>query len=140
MRPPARVGVEWKGDHIFEAGREGRPTLVIDGDGAASQSPVDTLLAALGSCISVDVVDILAKRRTPVETFHVEVVAERVETVPRRLSHVSLNFSITGTGIERVHADRAIELSVTKYCSIRDSLDPEIPVVWTLELNGLGAT
>ena len=136
MRPPARVSVEWKGEHIFEAGREGRPKLIIDGDGVASQSPVDTLLAALGSCISVDVVDILAKRRTPVETFHVEVVAERVETVPRRLSHVALNFSITGSGIERAQADRAIELSVTKYCSIRDSLDPEIPVVWSLALNG----
>jgi putative redox protein len=35
-----------------------------------------------------------------------------------------------------VHAERAIELAVTKYCSVRDSLDPNMPVTWSLELNG----
>jgi putative redox protein len=35
-----------------------------------------------------------------------------------------------------VHAERAIELAVTKYCSVRNSLDPNVPVEWALELNG----
>ena len=39
-----------------------------------------------------------------------------------------------GVGIERVHAERAIELAVTKYCSVRDSLDAQMPVEWTLDL------
>ena len=30
--------------------------------------------------------------------------------------------------------ERAIELAVTKYCSVRDSLDPATPVEWELEL------
>jgi putative redox protein len=38
--------------------------------------------------------------------------------------------------IERVHAERAIDLSVSKYCSVRNSLDPEMPIEWVLELNG----
>jgi putative redox protein len=29
-----------------------------------------------------------------------------------------------------------VELSVTKYCSVRDSLDPAIPVTWSVVLNG----
>ena len=81
-------------------------------------------------------VDILAKRRTPAETFNVEALGDRVDTTPRRFSHITLNFTITGKGIERVQADRAIDLAVTKYCSVRDSLDPIIPVVWSLDLNG----
>jgi putative redox protein len=132
-----RIAVNWKSARIFEAGREGRPSILIDGDGDASISPPDALLAALGSCISVDVVDILAKRRTPVETYSVEVVGERVDTTPRRFRHIALNISITGAGIERVHAERAIDLAVNKYCSVRDTLDPNMPVVWNLELNGL---
>ena len=140
VRPPNRVNVDWKGAHTFETGREGGPTALADGDSISAPSPVDMFLGALGSCISVDVVDILAKRRTPVETFSVEVVGDRVETVPRHLKHVNLNFRITGAGIERVHAERAIELSVTKYCSIRSSLDPEIPVEWNLSLNELAAS
>jgi putative redox protein len=49
---------------------------------------------------------------------------------------VRLEYVVTGAGIERVHAERAIELAVTKYCSVRDSLSREIGIEWTLELNG----
>jgi putative redox protein len=132
---PSRVLVDWKGDRKFESGREGRPSILIDGDGNASISPPDALLAALGSCVSVDVVDILAKRRTPVEKYTVEVLGERVDSIPRRFKHITLNISITGPGIERPHAEHAIDLAVNKYCSVRDSLAPDIPVVWNLSLN-----
>lgn len=134
-----KIAVNWKSERIFEAGREGRPSILIDGDGNASISPPDALLAALGSCVSVDVVDILAKRRTPVEKYSVEVIGERVDTTPRRFKHITLNISITGAGIDRVHADRAIDLAVNKYCSVRDTLDLNMPVVWNLELNGSAA-
>lgn len=96
---------------------------------------MDTLLGALASCAAVDVVDILAKRRTPVATLEVRVDAQRANSIPRRLTHVVLAFRITGEGIEREHAERAIELSVTRYCSVRDSLDPNLPIEWTLALN-----
>ena len=43
-------------------------------------------------------------------------------------------YDVDPSGIERVHAERAIELAVTKYCSVRDSLDPNLPVEWSLEL------
>jgi putative redox protein len=84
--------------------------------------------------VSVDVVEILAKRRTPVATLTVDVVGERVTTIPRRLKRVTLEFHITGAGIEREHAERAIELSITKYCSVRDSLAKDIAVDWSLRL------
>lgn len=136
---PTRVNVEWSGDRRFSTGHQGRPAVLLDGDGVAGPSPVDALLGALGSCVSVDVVDILAKRRTPVASLRVDVIGERVDAVPRRITHVTLGFVISGVGIERVHAERAIELAVTKYCSVRDSLAADIPVVWTLELDGSGA-
>ena len=134
MTEPTRVEVKWVNERKFDAGRPGRPAIRLDGDGATGPSPVDGLLAALGSCISVDVVDILAKRRTAVESFEVEVVGKRVETVPRRLEHVMLNFRIGGAAIERVHVERAVELAVTKYCSVRDSLRSDVPVEWTIAL------
>ena len=134
MSGPQRVNVTWVGEHRFDAGRPGKPTVRLDGDGLTGPSPVDALLASLAACSAVDVVDILAKRRTPVESLEVQVVAERVDTIPRRLKHVALNFRIGGTGIERVHAERAVELSITKYCSVGDSLRPDVPVEWTIEL------
>lgn len=133
-RPPSRIRVKWAGGHLFDTGRENGPVARFDGDGKAAQTPPDALLSALGSCASVDVVDILEKRRTPVESLEVDVVGERVDTTPRRFRNITLNFTISGKGIERVHAERAVELAVTKYCSVRDSLAPDINVAWTIDL------
>jgi putative redox protein len=135
-RPPNRVHVEWAGERRFDAGRPGGPTLRLDGDGTTAQGPVDAVLSALASCVSVDVVDMLAKRRTPVGRLAIDVTGERVTTIPRRLRRVLLDFHIDGSGIERQQAERAIDLSISKYCSVRDSLAPEIEVEWTLTLNG----
>jgi putative redox protein len=134
-RPPNHVVVRWRGDEAFEAGRPGGPTLRVDGRAKVAQSPVDVLLTALGACSSIDVVSILAKRRTPVRSLEVDIVGERAnDRVPRKVTRIVLTFRIAGDGIEREHAERAVELSVTKYCSVRDSLDPKIPVEWKVEL------
>lgn len=135
VKPPERVLLNWKEDRVFEARREGRPSITLDGDGVKAPTPPEALLASLASCVSVDVVDILAKRRTPAREYFVEALGERVDSVPRRFKHITLNVSITGEGIERRHAEHAIELSVNKYCSVRDSLAADIPIVWNLSLN-----
>jgi putative redox protein len=131
---PAAVQVVWAGEGQFDAGRAGGPSMRIDSAASTGPSPVDALLSALGACAAVDVVDILAKRRTPVESLTVDVQAERVNGTPRRLAHATLNFTISGAGIERAHAERAIDLAVNKYCSVRDSLRSDVPVDWTLTL------
>ena len=136
-KPPANVQVTWTGDHTFKGVRQsGGPSITVDSTGTAGPSPVDTLLCALGSCTSVDVVDILAKRRTPMSALSVDVQGERFAGTPSRITRIHLVYHITGADVERVHAERAIELAVTKYCSVRDSLDPTMPVTWALELNG----
>jgi putative redox protein len=133
---PARVQVEWAGARRFDAGRPGGPTLRLDGSGETGQSPVDGMLSALAACTGIDIVDILAKRRTPAERFSVQVEGTRAEGVPRRLTAVRLDYVLDGAGIARPQAEHFVDLAVAKYCSVRDSLDPSIPVSYTLTLNG----
>lgn len=136
-KPPARVHVSWVGEHRFDGARTaGGPSIRMDSTGVTGPSPVDTLLCALAGCTGVDVVDILAKRRTPVHALSIDVVGERHAGSPSRVTKILLDFKVVGAEIERVHAERAIELAITKYCSVRDSLDPNMPIEWTLELNG----
>ena len=131
---PSLIHVEWVGKHRFEAGRPGGPTARIDGEGETGQSPPETLLSALATCVSYDVIDILAKQRTPIASLEIDVVGERVDTIPRRYRHITLNFRISGDGIEEEQARRAIELSATKYCSVGSSLRPDLEVDWTVEI------
>ena len=130
------VQVTWNGDRRFDAGRPGGPTMRMDGDALTGPSPVDTLVSALAACTAVDVVDILAKRRTPLSALSIDAVATRAQTIPKRLVAVELTYHLTGDGVDRSHAERAAELAITKYCSVRDSLDPALPVRYIVVLNG----
>jgi putative redox protein len=136
-KPPATVQITWAGDHQFDGVRlAGGPAIHMDASGKTGPSPIDTLLCALAGCTGVDVVDILEKRRTPMSAMSVDVVGERFAGTPGRITKIELVYRIIGADVERVHAERAIELAVTKYCSVRDSLDPTMPITWKLELNG----
>jgi putative redox protein len=132
----APIDVRWVNGLVFEAGRPDGPKVRIDGDAQTAPGPFDLLLAAIASCASVDVVTILEKQRTPAQALHVRVEANRIESTPRRLASANLHFSITAPGTTLAKATRAVELSVTKYCSVRSSLIAEAPVTWTVELGG----
>jgi putative redox protein len=136
VHAPQVVHTKWLKDQEFETGKPGVPPMLIDSHGKTASGPVETLLSALAACAATDVVEILAKRRTPAKSLEIESFGTRVETTPRRLTHVLMKFTITGEGIERVHAGRAIELAVYKYCSVGASLDPGIKVETQLVLNG----
>ena len=135
-KPPSRVRVAWAGAHRFDAGRPDGPLVRLDASGETGPSPVDALLSALAACTAVDVVDILAKRRTPLETLTVDVAGHRVSSVPRRLERVRLAYALGGAGVERVHAERAVELAITKYCSVRDSLAADVAIEYAVAVNG----
>ena len=138
-KPPARVLVRWKGEGTmaFEGRKaKGGPTITVDNTGKAEPGPVDTLLISLAACTSEDVLTILDKRRTPAKRLDIEVEGLRANATPARLTQIHLRYVVDGEGIDRANTLRAIELAVTKYCSVRDSLDKSIQVDWSLVLNG----
>lgn len=130
-----RTEVIWRGDRLFDAGNAGR-THRIDANAKEAPGPVETLLNALATCASIDVIEIIAKRRTPVERMSVRIAAERRPEAPRRVRRIDIEYNIEGTGIEREHAERAIQLSFERYCSVAASLAPDIVARARLTLNG----
>lgn len=128
------VQVRWLGDLQFEGGRAGQTPIRIDGDAQSAPGPFDAFLAAIASCASVDVVTILGKQRTPPQSLEVRVEATRVVSTPRRIASAVLHFEIRAQDAAKAQVERAVELSVTKYCSVRSSLAADVPVTWTVEL------
>lgn len=134
--PHSPVDVKWVSGLTFQAGRPDGPKVRIDGDGQTAPSPFDMLLGAIAACSAVDVVTILGKQRTLVQALTVRVEANRFDSVPRHLASANLHFRITAPGSTLERAKRAVDLSVTKYCSVRSSLDAEAPITWTVEFTG----
>ena len=132
--PHAPIEVSWVGGSEFEAGRADGAKIRIDADAATAPGPFDVLLAAIATCASADVVSILEIQRTPVQALQVRVEATRVAATPRRLQSAILHFTIRAPGTSTEKATRAVELSITKYCSVRSSLIAEASVTWTVSL------
>ncbi len=80
--------------------------------------------------------DILAKRRTPVEKLSIEVEGERREETPRRFVRLRITYRVDGAGIEAIHAERAVALAFEKYCSVAASMAPDIVVETVVIANG----
>jgi putative redox protein len=134
-RPIMKWSARLKEGHLFESGPEGR-THLVDADSKIAPGPAETLLGALLTCSGVDVIDILAKRRTPVRRFEASVTAHRRAEHPRRLMRIELEFHIDGEGIDAEQAERAIELAFEKYCTVAASLGSDIVAQSRLILNG----
>ena len=106
------------------------------GLGWISKPPPEVLLSALGGCASVDVVGILRKRRTPASRVEVRLTGQRITASAPRFVAIEQEFHVDGAGIERDAAEHAVDLAVSKYCTVKDSLDPAITFTWRLVLNG----
>ena len=84
---------------------------------------MQALLAALGTCTAYNVVEILAKRRTPVQSYRIELEGTRAEEHPRRYTHIKVRHIVSGKGITQESTEKAVELSHEKYCSVAASLN-----------------
>jgi putative redox protein len=129
-----RATLEWTEELIFRGGEPGGPQIVIDGDNATAPGPMLQLLLAAGSCTLSDVVIILRKMRLPPRELRVEVAGTRREEEPRRYTAIHFDYYVAGEGIDEARARRAIDLSLEKYCSVVNSLAPDIRITYALAL------
>jgi putative redox protein len=120
-KPPTSLALTWTDGLAFQVEAPEARTLITDGDGRAGLSPVELLAAATAACMGVDLVHILRKARQPVEGMRVSFIGERAQTEPHRFTAIRLEFTIAGA-VGQAQADRAVQLSRDKYCSVWNSL------------------
>lgn len=127
--------LHYAGGQRYSGRNESGDLVVIDGsdDVSLGVRPMEALLASLGSCTAFDVVEILAKRRTPVEGYRIEVSGERADEHPRRYTRILVRHVVSGGGITQKSLERAVELSQEKYCSVAASLSADIEYEAVLE-------
>lgn len=113
-----RLELAWSGEGLeFTGGVPGGPSIHMDGNAKTGPSPMNVMLLSLASCSAIDIVHILEKMRQPLEKLSMEVEADREEGEgARKWTHIHMRFFITGD-IPPAKAQRAIDLSVEKYCS-----------------------
>lgn len=123
----------------LEALNEGGNKIEMDGApkiGGSNKGmrPMQLILAAAGSCSSIDVISILKKMKQDLNEFNVEVTGEREpDVVPSLFTDVHLHFKLSGN-LEEDKVKRAIQLSITKYCSVVKILEKTAKVTSSYEI------
>ncbi|HZS47315.1 MAG TPA: OsmC family protein [Blastocatellia bacterium] len=129
------VRLNWEGGLKFTATGNASVPVRIDGDKHEGASPMELVLAALGGCTSIDIVAILGKMRQSLDRFEIELTGSRRDTDPKAYSAIELIFKLWGEGLEKERVSRAVELSLSKYCSVLHSLSKEIKLTTKIIIN-----
>lgn len=112
----------------------GHSVVMSTPDENTGMKPSELVLSALAGCASVDVVDILAKKRTPLSHLKVEVSAEQDSDPPWTFRKIHLKFIVRGEGLTEKNVEQAIALSKEKYCSVASSLRGVAEITTSLEI------
>ena len=100
----------------------------------SGMKPSELILSALAGCASVDVVDILAKKRTPLSHLEVQVSAEQDADPPWTFRKIYVKFLVKGEGLTEKSVEQAIELSEEKYCSVAATLRGTAEIITSFEI------
>ncbi|UCF10215.1 MAG: OsmC family protein [Candidatus Bipolaricaulota bacterium] len=93
-----------------------------DSGGTGSEpTPVELLLNSIGGCTGMDIVYALRKMRTPATGLTIRIEERRASSFPRVVTNVHLDYEIAGE-IPEENARRAVELSLSTYCTVSNSL------------------
>jgi len=124
-----KITVSMKADYEYESVNAVGNRVSIDMHDDAekqSQSPMELLLSALGSCAAVDAVQMMKKKRRTVLAFFIEVEGERNEGIPAFYTDIHLAFTLISPDATQEEFEKVTRLSVEKYCSVASSLKSNV--------------
>jgi putative redox protein len=124
---------------LMEAKNELGNSVRMDGSPAVGGSdlamrPMQMLLAALGGCSSIDIISILKKQRQDLKDLKITVTGEREKDVePSLYTEVHAHFKLYGD-LDADKAEKAVNLSMEKYCSVVKTLEKTAKITHTFEI------
>ncbi len=125
--------------HMLASNEDGN-TLEMDGSKeiggeGKGMRPMQLLLSAVGGCSSIDVLLMLKKQKQIVESFEVEVEGDTEKVEEHRIfKTIVIHFKITGE-VDMEKAEKAVKLSLEKYCSVSKILEPTASISYKLSVN-----
>ena len=117
-----KITSDWKGEMAYEietVGGKLQLDATPDENGIAKgMTPKYLMLVSLAGCTSMDVTSLLNKMRAQVVDFKVEVEAELTEEHPKYYNRVKLVYKFKGEDLQKDKIEKAVKLSVDKYCGV----------------------
>ncbi len=139
-----KISINRKNDAFhLEAINENGNTIQMDaspsiGGGNEGFRPMQLLLAALGSCSTIDIINILKKQRQELIDIKITVDGERELNVePSLWQDIHVHYALEGKNLNEVKVKKAIDLSMLKLCSVAKTLEKTSKITYDFSINDL---
>jgi putative redox protein len=136
------VHVAWDpgAEHFTASGTHPGQVITINAPHASPEhaptgfSATELLLAGAGACAAWDVVGILRKQRQDLVSLEVRVEGHQDEAPPRAYRRIGVHFRVMGRGLSQAGVERAVRISIDKYCSVIQTIRPHAEVEDSVEV------
>ena len=136
-----KVTIDHLKDMHMEAENEEGGKIRMDGSSSIGGleggfSPLQLLLAGIGGCSAIDIIGILEKQKQDLQNLQVIVNGNKQSKENHsEFNTIHLNFIFTGN-LEEKKVQRAIDLSLDKYCSVSKALEKGSEITHSYEIKG----
>ncbi len=119
-----KITTNWKGNMLFDSDNPSGHHVLMDTDveGKAREglSPKALMLSSLAGCSGLDVVSILDKMKIDNYDLKMEVEGLLTDEHPKYYHTVILDYHFTGKDLNQEKINRAVQLSIEKYCGVME--------------------
>ena len=138
-----KARVKWDEERTFVGTSSTGHKIVFGaaGDGGLKPgpSPMELVLMGTGGCSAYDVVSILEKARQQIDDVIVELDADRADTDPKVFTRIHMHFIVKGRNLDPKRVERALSLSIDKYCSASAMMALSAKLTYDHEIVDTGA-
>ena len=136
INPVTKATLTWDKELIFVGRTQEGYEIDYDAHVQWGCKPTDSLLLSLAGCMGIDTVMFLQKMKAKLVSFKIDIQGERNPDPPQYYKTVDIVLHIDGDNITENKVSRAVSLSHEKYCSVYNSLRPDMEVNIKYVLNG----
>lgn len=131
--------VTWHSGMSFDVALDGHHFAVDaapeHGGKGKGPKPKGLLLSGLAGCTGMDVVSILNKMKMPYDTFALGVEGELSEGHPLVYERIKIVYTFTGRDLDRAKIEKAVGMSLDKYCGVAAMLGRISELTHEIRLN-----
>jgi putative redox protein len=131
-----RAKVKYTDGMQFVGETDSGHAVIMDGDTEVGGSntgprPMELLLLGIGGCSGMDIISILKKKKENVRDVDININGKKAEEYPKKFTDIDIEFIVRGKDLSDEAVKKAIELSMTKYCSVKATLEGIAKITYT---------
>jgi len=127
--------VQWlSGKRFVGIDSTNHSVVLSSADEGVGVKPSDMLMIALASCCAVDVVEILAKKRMPINSMEITTTGEQDADPPWTFRKIHLKCRLSGAGLTEKAVEQAVQLAEEKYCSVAATLRATVEITTEFQI------